>query len=180
MKPLTTSLIIAALALSFTVQAKPAQHHYDYARVINVTPTYNYVTHRVPVQECWETEYRPKHKSHVSTVVGSIIGGAVGHAIGHNKSNKKVGLVAGAALGAAIGSDIEAKKRHQYHNGYGQHSYQTCETSFEMEREKVLSGYKVTYRYQGKRYHTRTKHHPGDRIKVRVSVLPVDEYRSNY
>ena len=31
-------------------------------------------------------------------------------------------------------------------------------------------GYDVTYRYGGREYTTRTDHHPGDRIRVRVDV----------
>lgn len=173
MKSLTT-LTLTLLALSSTVSAKPANHHYDYAKVVRATPVYDYVKRRIPVEECWQSDYRPskKRKSHVPTVVGSIIGGAVGHAIGHNKSNKKVGMVAGAALGAAIGSDVGEKSRGRH---YDYHPQQHCETSYHVEREQRLTGYKVTYRYHGHKYHTRTKYHPGDRIRVKISVKPVRE-----
>lgn len=38
--------------------------------------------------------------------------------------------------------------------------------------DRRVSGYDVTYEYAGRTYHTRTDHHPGDRIRVRVDVRP--------
>ena len=35
-----------------------------------------------------------------------------------------------------------------------------------------VSGYDVTYEYGNRTYHTRTDHHPGDRIRIRVDVRP--------
>jgi len=32
----------------------------------------------------------------------------------------------------------------------------------------------VKYKYRGQVYKTRTKYHPGDRLKVRVSVTPYE------
>jgi hypothetical protein len=32
--------------------------------------------------------------------------------------------------------------------------------------------YDVTYEYAGRQYVTRTDHHPGDRMRVRVDVRP--------
>ena len=36
-------------------------------------------------------------------------------------------------------------------------------------------GYRVKYRYKGRVFSTRMKHHPGKRIPVRVSVAPVGD-----
>ena len=38
--------------------------------------------------------------------------------------------------------------------------------------EEHIAGYDVTYRYQGRLYHTRTDYDPGRRIRVRVEVTP--------
>ena len=36
--------------------------------------------------------------------------------------------------------------------------------------ERAVSEYDVTYEYAGRQYTTRTRYHPGDRIRVRVDV----------
>ena len=38
--------------------------------------------------------------------------------------------------------------------------------------DRAVSAYDVTYEYAGRRYTTRTNHHPGERIRVRVDVRP--------
>jgi uncharacterized protein YcfJ len=47
-----------------------------------------------------------------------------------------------------------------------------CETWYETEERRTVKAYRVTYRYAGRTYKTRTRHHPGDRIRVHVSVTP--------
>ena len=38
--------------------------------------------------------------------------------------------------------------------------------------DEQLSGYDVTYEYNGRQYTRRMDYHPGDRIRVRVDVSP--------
>ena len=44
----------------------------------------------------------------------------------------------------------------------------------EVHEEERLAGYSVTYVYAGETYTTRRRRDPGDSIRVRVSVRPVD------
>ncbi|MHA2937214.1 glycine zipper 2TM domain-containing protein [Vibrio sp. RC27] len=167
MKTLTTAFTVTTalitICLSPTVMAKRSSH-YDYARVVKATPVYEHIRHRVPVETCRKNGgsrhlSNPKHTSVGPAIVGGVIGGTVGHAIGSNRANKQVGLIAGSIIGATIGANIS--------HGNGHHSpSRHCSTSFQVNHERVLVGYDVTYRYNGHRYHTHTKHHPGKRIQV--------------
>ena len=42
------------------------------------------------------------------------------------------------------------------------------------EAQQQLVGYRVEYRYEGQTFTTRTIEHPGEFIRVRVNVDPVD------
>lgn len=166
MKKLTAATVLVAVCLSPTVMAKK-QHHDDYARVIEATPVYEDVPHRVPIQSCQiqhghsHKPSRPAHNSLAPVIVGGVIGGTVGHAIGSNHDNKQIGLIAGSIIGATIGANINSGDSHYQH-----HPERDCSTTYRIEYEQVLVGYDVMYPYQGNRYHTHTKHHPGKRIRL--------------
>ena len=164
-------LFASVALLTTTLVANADRRHYDYARVTQATPIYQVVNRRVPVQSCWtETVAVDHHHSDGSALVGGLIGAAIGHNIGHNfghnKHQRGVGTVAGAIIGASI---ADSGRRHR-HTEY--RDVKRCDTHYEVERQRELIGYDVTYRYRGDLYHTRTDSHPGDRIRVKVSVRP--------
>lgn len=178
-----STLSIFAMSLSTVAfAAKPTSHREDYAQVKKVTPIYKTVEHRVPHRECWvetvRTEKPRRHNSATGTLVGGVIGGAIGHAVGHGNSNKKVGAVVGTLLGMSVGNDISRQSRHN-NNSHQQVSYndvERCETTYRYETEEKLSGYRVSYRYHGQTYTTRTRKHPGDRIRIAVNIKPAGAY----
>lgn len=196
MRKLIQVLSVSSVLLSVNAVAGH-NHFYDYGRVIDAEPVYEYVQHQTTVRHCYpnKRKYRHGHHGHrhysnyrhysnhdsaTPTIVGAIIGGAIGNAIGHNKTNKKIGLAAGAVLGGAIGHDIGKSYRHRHGSSrynerhYGHHSYgQQCSVSYEDGPSvRELTGYKVTYKYKGERFHTFTKHHPGHKIRIQVNVTP--------
>ncbi len=148
--------------------------YYDYATVLKARPIYKTKRYSSPRQECWQEtttrgergEYRSD--SATGTILGGIIGAAVGHELGHHKRNKQVGAVAGAVLGSSIGHDLSRKSVRPRHQ-----TQEHCRTVYDEHNEEYVSGYRVTYRYQGENYKVRTRNHPGDSIKLRVSVSPV-------
>ncbi|MBY4676459.1 glycine zipper 2TM domain-containing protein [Marinobacterium arenosum] len=176
----STIAILAALLLSPLTAQADHRHHghdhrykgYDYAKVVDVDPIYERVGYRVPRQECWNEQVRVDYRrndSYTDEIVGAVIGGAIGNAIGHNDSNKKVQAVIGAALGASIANDLNDR-------GYAGHSYRNerrCAHTEDVEYHEEVTGYRVAYRYRGRIYHTRTAHHPGKRIRVKVNVRPM-------
>ncbi len=161
---------------------------YDYARVIDVDPIVRYVQVRNPVRECWEeTRYydtgyddyrheRPRSATG-ATIAGGIIGGVIGRQFGDGKGRDAMTVV-GTLVGAAIGSERarqERYDRYDYGPAYERESYPVtrCETRYQTHEEERIDGYRVTYRYNGQTYTTRTDYDPGDRLRVRVAVTPV-------
>lgn len=172
MTKLTVSVVLVGVCLSPTVMAKK-QPYDGYGRVIQTTPVYEYIAHRVPVQSC-EIQHghphRPSNPSHNSigpAIVGGVIGGAVGHAIGSSHGNKQVGVIAGSIIGATIGANINHGDSRPQRRPEPERD---CSVTYRVEHEQVLVGYDVMYHYQGHRYHTHTKQHPGPRIR-----LPFDD-----
>lgn len=141
-----------------------------WARVTHVSPIYDMVETRVPYEEC-RTAYGERGRADSATpaIVGAIAGAALGNGIGHNKTNKTIGAVAGGLLGASIGHDIGQNMNPG--RGY-QEAYQVCDTRYRVEHHREITGYHVSYRYDGHRYTTRTHHHPGNRMQVWVHIEP--------
>lgn len=172
---LALSLVSAPAQAHHKGHGKHVQHgpgtHYEYGQVLRAKPIYE--THRtsVPRQSCWQEQvtHRSRSNSSTGTIVGGIIGAAVGHELGHKKRNKQIGAVAGAVLGSSIGYDLTRGQRHQPVHS----TRERCETVYEEHSERVIVGYRVKYRYNGQVYRTRTDRHPGDRVKLKVSVTPV-------
>ena len=176
MKKITALVVAATLASPLAFAGHKANH--DYARVVSVEPITKTIRISTPRQECWQEQVshydQPKARSATPTIVGAIVGGLIGNELGHHNDAKKAGVLVGAVLGGSIGRDIGRK-----HAGPGQHYYTTeqrCETYQDYHTEERITGYHVGYKYHGNLYHTRTQNHPGDRIKVRVTVTPVEEY----
>jgi len=148
--------------------------HYDWARVTHVEPIYQQIRTRVPRQSCWNEQVRVQHRRHnesyTDEILGAVVGGAVGNALGRgsNSKNRRYKTVIGAALGASVGHDIGQRQSRGHH-------YETqrrCTVSHDVEYYDEVTGYRVTYRYKGRTYKTRTQHRPGKRIKVQVNVQP--------
>lgn len=145
---------------------------YVYANVVDSQPMYETEYINEPRQHCWQEE-RPvrQPQSHTGTILGGIVGAAVGNELGHGHSNKNVGAVAGALLGASIGRDVSARQGSRY--AYRQEEH--CEQVNRRRERSYITGYRVTYRYQGELYSTQVARDPGRRIKLRVAMSPVDD-----
>ncbi|MCG8671543.1 MAG: glycine zipper 2TM domain-containing protein [Pseudomonadales bacterium] len=148
---------------------------YDYGTVLSASPITKIISYHEPRQQCWvETVERGGHQEYsaTGTILGGVIGAAIGNRVGHKKRNKQVGAVAGALLGASIGNDI-SRRNAPRHGGYSE-QVEKCKVVNEYVEEEQVVGYKVSYRYQGETYTTRTQNHPGDTIKLKLSVTPVE------
>ena len=143
---------------------------YRWAEVVDVEPVYETVRRIEPVAACREQPVRHRSGGYSSTppILGAIIGAALGNAVGHKKVNKRVGAVAGALLGGSIGADIGRGNRQE-----GYRTETVCDRYEEVREEERFAGYHVRYQYDGTMYATRTRNHPGERIRVRVRVTPV-------
>lgn len=195
LKRLALPLAIAsAVALiSVPVAAKKYRSYnnetYDYAKVISVDPVYESYQVNKPVEHCYDEQVRVRddhrydrrygrHDSKTPEIVGGIIGGAIGNRIGKKGGGKArdVATVVGAVLGGSIARDVKHKNRHQRERRYNRDRYETvqrCETRDSYTTRQELVGYDVSYKYRGNVFHSQLDQHPGDRIKVKVTVDPV-------
>ncbi|MEL7448229.1 MAG: glycine zipper 2TM domain-containing protein [Pseudomonadota bacterium] len=171
--------VAGLVAAAMAAPALAGGHHrsnsdYDFARVVDVDPVVRYVTVTTPRRECWEEEVavrtRPRHGSGVATVAGGIIGAVVGRQVGDG-SGRTAATVVGTLLGSAIGRDI-ARDRAERHTPVRFETVEHCRTVEERHQEQRIEGYRVTYVYNGREYTTRMDEHPGEDIRIRVSVTP--------
>jgi uncharacterized protein YcfJ len=170
-----------------------ADSGYDWAQVVSVDPLVRQVRVTVPRRECVnETRYVPVRGAYGRPGQGAagqmILGGLIGAVIGHQmdgRHSRNNGTLAGGVIGAAIGHDIaerNAGARGAYggdRGGYGSDevrpvSVERCEVHEDEHFEDRTEGYRVTYRYNGRTYVTRTAADPGRQIRVRVAVSPAD------
>jgi len=170
---------LLALPLVLAPSLTFAASTYERARVVDVDPIYKTVSYEVPVQQCHEARVRQHsrgygRRSATSPILGAIIGGALGNAVGHGKRNKQVGAVIGAVLGGSIGADISRRNRPYHNDRVEYETREVCDTAYELRSEEQLTGYNVSYVYAGQTYSTRMRRDPGDSVRVRVHVSPVE------
>jgi uncharacterized protein YcfJ len=169
----------------------PADSGFDYAQVVSVDPLVRQVRVTVPRRECYtETRYVPERGNYGRPAQGAagqmILGGLIGAVIGHQfdgRHSRNNGTLAGGVIGAAIGHDM-AERNAGMRGGYRTDGYrgdevrpvdvQRCEVHEEEHFEDRTEGYRVTYRYNGRTYVTRTATDPGQQIRVRVAVSPAE------
>ena len=178
------SLSLADHDRDYDRQARYDRGRTDYARVIDVDPIVRYVRVKTPHRVCWdEVRYDRSHRSHRShrvsttgsTIVGGIIGGVIGRQFGGGNGRDAMTVV-GTLVGSAIGHENAERRNwrrgHDYYEPVGR-TVERCRTDYEYEERERIDGYKVTYLYNGRTYKTRTNRHPGEEIRVKVSVSPV-------
>jgi len=145
-----------------------------YARVIDAQPIYRSVSVNRPHQECWDQRVvynDPRRDNNIAAggLIGAVAGGVLGHQFGGG-SGRAVATAVGAVIGANVGANTAAANTPSYQRtGYEQR----CRTVSESYVEDRVEGYDVSYKYQGRVYHTRMPYDPGDRIAIDVDVRPV-------
>lgn len=181
LRSLALGLGAFALVAAGAASARGGHAEYDWARVVEVRPIVQTVHHPISRDECWSqpVTYREPARYHggsrdrAPAVLGGIVGGVVGNQFGSGRG-RDAATAAGAALGYAMVRDSQRHSGGHYSPGREYTRYeQRCRVVTEHRREEQVMGYDVAYRYQGRTHWTRTDHHPGDRIRVRVDVRPV-------
>ncbi|KGI78010.1 glycine zipper 2TM domain-containing protein [Oleiagrimonas soli] len=175
MKKLFVFLLIALLSgtAAFAQDAPPPGNgntHYGWADVLRVDPVYRTVQVNQPQQQCYDQPVvrEERHSSAAGTLLGAVVGGVLGNTIGKG-DGRKAATVAGAVAGGAIGNRV---------SGGGTRTYEGTETRCQninsVSEERRVIGYNVEYRYRGDVYVSRLDYDPGDRLRIRISVSPVD------
>ncbi|MGB5254569.1 MAG: glycine zipper 2TM domain-containing protein [Sedimenticolaceae bacterium] len=172
-KSITTVIGITVLGLSGAAVSRPG--FVEQARVIEAEPVYETVTVSYPVTECrTERVVRDGYRrgGYVAPIAGGILGGVLGHELGRNRRGETALTVAGTLLGATLGHGLQSS--HARYRPAVEH-VRRCESVDRYEEEQRLTGYQVTYRYDGRIFHTYTTEHPGKYIPVRVKVSAAGE-----
>ncbi|HET9049205.1 MAG TPA: glycine zipper 2TM domain-containing protein [Chiayiivirga sp.] len=157
-----------------------AEPIYDYAEVVRVDPIIQPMQQPQYRNECWDepVTYRepPRYVRHrgprAPAVLGGIIGGVIGNQFGHG-GGRDAATMAGALLGYSAVRDSQHYGGH-YDGGRTFTRYERrCATRTDYRQDERISGYEVTYRYQGRLYQTVTDYPPGATLQVQVDVNPV-------
>jgi uncharacterized protein YcfJ len=152
----------------------------DYAKVVASTPVYENINQ--PRRECWQEEvrYEPRYdrpnrrdSNAGSAIFGGLVGGVLGNSIGKG-DGRKAATAIGAVLGAVAGDNYADNRRDGYqHSEPRVRVEQRCREIDNWSRS--LTGYDVTYRYQGQEYTTFMTRDPGNRVRVNVNVSLADQ-----
>ena len=164
-----TKLIVAAMGLAALPLAQ-AQDFEDFGRVVRVQPRMEEV--RIPRQEC-RTEYVQVPVQQQRGVGGGIVGGVVGGLLGNqvgSGSGRVAATAAGAIAGAMVGDRAENANRGPA--GVQEQAVRQCRNVDAIETR--TNGYNVTYEFRGQTYTTVMNRDPGNRVRLRVSVQPID------
>ncbi|MCF2949941.1 glycine zipper 2TM domain-containing protein [Paraglaciecola aquimarina] len=147
---------------------KRSHKNYYKARVIDVTPVYEYVSVRHNRDSC---DYRhhsnyPIHRdrNNHAAVIGSVIGGSIGNAASDDR-HKVAGTLASAIIGGVLAHEIDRKHKKYHSNHY--YSHNSCNAShLSTIKQRRLRGYQVTYKNKGRYYSTFSQDRPNKYIRI--------------
>lgn len=159
-----------------------AAHYRDSAKVIDVEPIVSWRQVEVQRRVCKPRRHHRDDYSDnrgneeygdylVPTVLGGVVGGVIGSQV-DERGARVVTTAAGSAVGAMVGYGLSQVGYQQVGNHHHHHHRRHCRTVTEYERRRHVDGYRVTYRYRGHQFVTRTTEYPGRRIPVRVKLRP--------
>jgi len=157
------------LALIFSASAQAAGFQ-DTAWVVASTPVYESVNQ--PRRECWSEQVGhdsvgSRDRSYGGAVLGGLVGGLLGNQIGKG-TGRHWSTAVGAATGAIVGDNVDNDGRG-YRGETRQPRYEErCRRLDNISRQ--LTGYNVTYRYQGHEYNAFMTDDPGRSVRVNVNV----------
>lgn len=144
---------------------------YGVATVLSAAPAWETFHTGGQQQVCDDDGYYRRDnesKKNTGTVIGAIVGGALGNTVGKG-DGRKAATIAGAVAGGAIG-------RHAASDGGGSYGA-NCHYEDTDREERRPAGFDVEYNYKGDVYVTRMSYDPGNRVRVRVTVVPEDRGR---
>ncbi len=178
--------IILASLLGASLFNLNAQTYTDQARVRSAQPLVENIS--VPRNECTQ-HWRDAHPARVSyeqaspnsqhqiggAILGGIAGGVIGHQIGRG-SGRTAATALGVMIGAVAGDKIANRDNtislDERPQELARRPETRCRTVYEPQTR--ITGYQVAYEYRGQTFTTTTREHPGEFLRVRVSVDPIE------
>lgn len=138
----------------------------DTALVVSAVPVYERFNE--PKRDCWLETTTPQasatqgDRSPAGALLGGLAGGILGNQVGKG-SGKDVATALGAITGAIVGD------RMQSNPGTTQ-TVERCRVTDHWTQR--LTGYSVTYRYNGREFTSVLPNDPGRNLRVNVQVNP--------
>jgi len=157
-------LVLIALASSANASDYRAPDYTDSARVVSSVPIYQTINE--PQQQCWTesiTSYEER-RSPGGVILGGVAGGLVGNAIGRG-SGRAASTVVGVIIGAAVGDHLANRDSKGV---LVSRPIQHCQTVDSYHQ--ILTGYQVTYDYNGRYSTVMLPYNPGPRVPVAITV----------
>jgi len=149
--------------------------------VLRVDPIYERNADAPTHEECVDEPVAPPPREHADsrvggTVVGALVGGVIGNLFGKGNGRKAAtaaGAVAGGVLGNNLAASADARALETGASGSGAPVERHCRQVASPATRRIAA-YDVEYRYGGEVYMARLAYDPGDRMRVRISVVPAD------
>jgi uncharacterized protein YcfJ len=172
-----------ASLIALVLQVPLARAHYQWAEVVGVEPVYQQVAVNVPQQQCWnqqvpvtttyysEGNYRPRDNL-TGILVGGLVGAAVGNHLGHGSSNRRIGAVAGGLLGASVANDVGRNNAVRQQSQTQWVNQQQCQMVDQVQYQQQVTGYRVSYVFNGRVLTAMMDRDPGPQVQVWVDVRP--------
>jgi uncharacterized protein YcfJ len=161
-----TALAVALIGIATLSIPGMASGFQDRAEVINSTPVYESVNE--PRRDCWNEQVgyeNARRRDYGGAVIGGLVGGLLGNQFGRG-SGRSWGTAVGAATGAIVGDNLE-NDGHQAMAAAPRYE-QRCRQIDNWSRQ--ITGYNITYRYQGQTYSAFLPYDPGRSVRVNVNV----------
>ena len=154
---------------------------YGWAVVLRVDPIYERNAEAPTHEECVDEPVAPPPRERADsraggTVVGALIGGVIGNLFGKGNGRKAAtaaGVVAGGVVGNNFAANADARALEASANDADVPVERHCR-QVASPASRRIAAYDVEYRYGGEVYMARLAYDPGDRMRVRISVVPAD------
>jgi uncharacterized protein YcfJ len=156
--------IAAPLLLTALAAPANASDYMDSAPVVSSVPVYQTVNE--PQQQCWTesvTSYEQR-RSPGGAILGGLTGGLIGNNIGRG-SGRAASTAFGVVIGAMVGDHIANRDNSTVAIT---HPIQRCQAV--QSYRQVLTGYQVTYNYNGRNTTVVLPYDPGPRVPIEVGV----------
>lgn len=169
----TLPALILAMLSGLPAQASGFQ---DTAWVVASAPVYENVNQ--PRRECWTEQVGydsvgSRDRGYGGAILGGLVGGLLGNTVGKGHGRQAATAI-GAATGAIVGDNIDNDGQDYRREARRPRFEERCRVVDNISRE--LTGYNVTYRYQGRDYTTFMAHDPGRSVRVNVNISLADGY----
>jgi len=140
---------------------------YVYASVVAATPVYGPVQVPEVRQVCRQEHVTYRRRPNPGgAIFGALLGAGLGNVIdgGYRRTaGTLIGAAAGGAIGAGIASEAAGPGRSEV--------YEVCDDITEYRSERGVTGYEVTYHYDGYEGQLYMDYNPGNSVRVPLAQL---------